>query len=336
MSDHHSRTVDASLLLFDDAAAAAADLAERLRDAVRSLGRRGAVLGLSGGVDSSVVAALAVQALGRERVLAVLMPERESSVDTLPLSRAVADALEIDYVVEDITAPLEALGAYERRDEAIRTVIPEYGPGWVSKLVLPSLLESRGYRLTSLVARAPDGEERTVRLPPEAYRQVVAATNFKQRVRKMLEYYHADRRHFAVLGTPNRLEFDQGFFVKQGDGAADVKPIAHLFKSQVYQLAAVLGLPDEVRSRPSTTDTFPMEQSQEEFYFSLPLEPLDLCLYALDHGLSAAEVGPAIGLDPEQVERVFDDIAAKRRVASYLHAAPLTCSPHDDDETADA
>ena len=332
MPGHDRSALDASVLLFDDVSAAASELADRLGDAVRQLNRRGAVLGLSGGVDSSVVAALAVQALGRDRVLAVLMPERESSADTLPLSRAVADALEIDYVVEDVTAPLVALGAYERRDEAIRSVIPEYGPGWVAKLVLPSLLESRGYRLTSLVARAPDGDERTVRLPPEAYRQVVAATNFKQRVRKMLEYYHADRRHFAVLGTPNRLEFDQGFFVKQGDGAADVKPIAHLFKTQVYQLAAALGLPDAVRTRPPTTDTFPMPQSQEEFYFSLPLEPLDLCLYALDRGLSAADVAPALGLDEEQVERVFDDIAAKRRGARYLHAAPLTCVPSGDGE----
>ena len=79
---------------------------------------------------------------------------------------------------------------------------------------------------------------------------MVAAANFKQRVRKMMEYYYADLLQYAVAGTPNRLEYDQGFFVKNGDGAADVKPIAHLYKSQVYQLAAYLGVPEEIRRRP--------------------------------------------------------------------------------------
>ena len=172
------------------------------------------------------------------------------------------------------------------------------------------------------MALSPDGRTFKERLPLEDYLQVVAATNFKQRTRKMLEYYHADRLNYCVLGTPNRLEYDQGFFVKNGDGAADVKPIAHLYKSQVYQLAEALGVPEEIRSRPPTTDTYSMPQSQEEFYFSLPYDEMDLCLYAVDHGVGAAEVAASLGLTPEQVERVFKDIAGKRRVSAYLHAAP--------------
>ena len=160
-----------------------------------------------------------------------------------------------------------------------------------------------------------------MRLTPAAYLQIVAATNYKQRVRKMIEYYHADRLNYAVAGTPNRLEYDQGFFVKQGDGAADVKPIAHLYKTQVYQLAAHLGVPEEIRRRPPTTDTFSMPQTQEEFYFALPYDRMDLCLYALNHGIAAAEVAPLVELTPEQVERVFKDIDAKRRATRYLHAA---------------
>ena len=134
-------------------------------------------------------------------------------------------------------------------------------------------------------------------MPPAAYLQIVAATNFKQRVRKMMEYYHADRLNYAVAGTPNRLEYDQGFFVKLGDGAADVKPIAHLYKTQVYALAEYLGVPEEIRRRPPTTDTFSLPQTQEEFYFALPYAKMDLCLYGHNHGVPAAEVAAAAGSD---------------------------------------
>jgi len=175
--------------------------------------------------------------------------------------------------------------------------------------------------------RSPDGEQLAARLSPAAYLEVVAATSFKQRTRKMLEYFHADRLVYAVAGTPNRLEYDQGFFVKNGDGAADVKPIAHLYKTQVYELAAALGVPDEIRTRPPTTDTYSLPQSQEEFYFSLPYDMMDACLYARDHGVSAAEAAVAIGRTAEQIERVYRDIDAKRAAARYLHAGPLTLAP---------
>jgi NAD+ synthase len=202
-------------------------------------------------------------------------------------------------------------------------VVPEYGPGWKCKLVLPSILDSDRLNITRLTVQNPDGEVETVRLPLAAYLQMVAATNYKQRIRKMTEYYHADRLNYAVSGTPNRLEYDQGFFVKQGDGSADFKPIAHLYKTQVYQLARYLGVPEEICLRPPTTDTFSMPQTQEEFYFALPYDRMDLCLYAANHGVPAAEVAPVVGITVDQVERVFKDIDAKRRATKYLHMRPL-------------
>ena len=207
--------------------------------------------------------------------------------------------------------------------------MPEYGDGWRCKIVLPDQITHPNYAIYSIVVRAPAGEERRVRLPLDAYLGIVASTNFKQRVRKMMEYYYADRLRYAVAGTANLLEHDQGFFVKLGDGAADVKPIAHLYKSQVYQLAEFLGVPEEIRQRKPTTDTYPLEQSQEEFYFGLSLEQTDLCVYARDHGIAAAEAAPVVGLTAEQVARSFDVIDSKREAARYLHAPALLAGPED-------
>jgi NAD+ synthase len=310
-----------------DAARSVDQITATLRlQVLRELRRKGAVIGLSGGVDSSVVAALSVRALGKERVLGLLMPERESSEDSLKLGHQVADHLGIPMLVEDITEVLDACGCYRKRDEMIRSVIPEYDSSYKCKIVLPDL-GTNAYRIFSVVAQAPDGAHVRARLTPEAYLGIVAATNFKQRVRKMMEYYHADRLQYAVMGTPNRLEYDQGFFVKNGDGAADAKPIAHLYKTQVYQLAEYLGIPEEIRTRPPTTDTYPLMQSQEEFYFSLPYEQMDLCLYGRNQGISAAEVAGAMGLTQEQVERVYSDIEHKRRTTRYQHAKPLLIEP---------
>jgi NAD+ synthase len=307
-----------------DAAAETARITEGIRRQVfETLRRKGVVLGLSGGIDSSVCAALGAAALGAGRVLGIFMPEADSDPDSLRLGRLLAEHLGVETVLEDISGILEAAGCYRRRDEAIRTVFPEFGAGWKSKIVLPGVLDGDSYRVFSLVVQSPDGRTEKKRLPLGAYQAIVAATNFKQRVRKMIEYHHADRLRYAVLGTPNLLEYDQGFFVKQGDGAADLKPIAHLYKTQVYQLAEHLGVPDEIRRRPPTTDTYSLAQSQEEFFFSLPYDRMDACLWAYNHGVGAEETAAAVGLLPEQVERVFRDLQSKRKAAEYLKLPPL-------------
>lgn len=301
---------------------------ERIEQGIRrivcdQLRRKGVVLGLSGGIDSSVTSALCAGALGSERVLGLMMPEAESSGESKELALELAAAFSIATIEEDITPLLEASGCYARRDAAIRRVIPEYGAGWKSKIILPDMLSRDRYAVFSIVARSPEGREYRVRLTAEASLEIVAATNFKQRARKLQEYYHADRVQYAVAGTPNRLEYDQGFFVKLGDGAADLKPIAHLYKSQVYQLAEYLGVPETIRKRPPTTDTYSLAQSQEEFYFSISLEKMDLCLYGKDHQVPEEEVAAAIGLDADQVARVYHQIDSRRRVAEYLHCPPL-------------
>ena len=314
----------ASTLDLDPAEACGEIEAAIRRQMLKQLRRRGVVLGLSGGVDSSVVASLCVRALGADRVFALFMPEEDSAPESLQLGQVVASRLGVASTTEPITPILIAAGCYRRRDDAIRSVVPEYCEGWKSKLVIGG---GSRYSFSTIVAQSPDGVLKSARLTHQAYLGVVSATSFKQRTRKMLEYYHADRLNYAVAGTPNRVEYDQGFFVKFGDGAADLKPIAHLYKRQVYQLAEWLGVPENIRLRPPTTDTYSLQQSQEEFYFSLPLHVMDLCLFGKDHGIAAAEVASAAGLLQDVVERVYTNIDAKRRAAEYLHQPPLLVTP---------
>jgi NAD+ synthase len=311
-----------------DAAATVAEIEQVLREQVLgTLHRRGAVIGLSGGIDSSVVTTLCARALGRERVLALLMPERDAGDAGLALGRALGAHLGVATLVEDIGPVLEAAGCYERQTAAIRMVFPEYDDGYRCKVALPPLLDGERLNVSQLIIETPSGERKTARLPLQPYLQLIAATNFKQRTRTMMEYHHADRLNYAVAGTPNRLEYDQGFFVKQGDGAADFKPIAHLYKTQVYQLAEFLGVPEEIRHRPPTTGTFSLPQTQEEFFFGLPYGQMDLCLYGRNHGVPAAEVAGATALTTAQVERVYRDIDQKRRTTRPLHLGPLLVRP---------
>lgn len=317
-------SLSATDLLRIDPAAETQNIAAAIRDIVLTRFRRkGAIVAVSGGIDSSVVAALCVKALGPENVIALFLPETDSSGESLRLGKMLAEQLGVRSFEENISSTLEAAGCYRRRDEAIRSVVPEFAEGYKSKIVLPNMIAADTYAIFSLVVQSPAGDIKKVRLPLDAYLSIVAASNFKQRTRKMMEYYYADCYHYAVAGTPNRLEYDQGFFVKNGDGAADFKPIAHLYKSQVYQLADYLGVPEEIRRRPPTTDTYSLEQSQEEFYFSMPLTKMDLFLYGKDHGIPPAELASCAGSTEEQVRRVYQMIESKRRVARYLREEPV-------------
>lgn len=295
----------------------------RMREILaRDLSRRGFVIAMSGGIDSSVCAALAVRAVGKDRVYGLMLPERDSSGFSTARGRLLAEHLGIKYEVFDIGPTLAAIGCYSWRDDAIRRVFPEYGEGWKNKIVIRGGLEGRLNHF-QLVVQAPNGEIKQQRLGLREYLQIVAATNFKQRIRKTVEYFHADRLNYAVIGTPNRLEYDQGFFVKNGDGSADIKPIAHLYKTQVYALARHMKLPEDICNATPTTDTYSLAQGQDEFYFALPYQKMDLALWAYNNGRSPAELASVIGISEEQAQHVFRDIKAKRRATKYLHLRPL-------------
>jgi NAD+ synthase len=290
----------------------------------QTLRRQGAIVGISGGIDSSVVLALCAKAFGPQRVVGVLLPERESSPDSVVLAQKVARQYGVQTVTEDITAALEGLGCYQRRDEAIARLFPEYAPGWKAKIVLPgNLLEQKTLNVFRLTVISPDGREFGKRLPLREYYQVVAASNFKQRTRMVMLYYQAELRNYAVIGTANKNEHDLGFFVKYGDGGVDVSPIVHLFKTQVFQLARYLGVPEEIQKRVPTTDTYSAESTQEEFFFRIPFDVLDVVWSGYERGVSSEELAEALALSTGQVERVIADIIRKQRTTAYLRTPPV-------------
>lgn len=304
---------------------------ERISDFMRSsvvklLQRRGVVVGISGGIDSSVVLALCARAFGANRTVALIMPEKESSPDSEELAQLVAHHYGIDPITEDITPTLESLGCYSKRDLSIKRIFPEYdaNAGYKVKIVLPgSLLEENTLNFFSLLVVDPDGNEEKKRLPRREFLEIVAASNFKQRTRMTVLNYYGEINHFAVIGTANRDEHDLGFFVKYGDGGVDVMPIAHLFKTQVYQLAKALDVPAEILSRSPTTDTYSADATQEEFFFRLPFILLDAIWLGSELGLSDADLAEKLNLQAEQVRRVLDDIRRKHRTTTYLRTPPL-------------
>ncbi|WP_432741272.1 NAD(+) synthase [Methylobacter sp. G7] len=307
-----------------DETAEIAKIAERLRELLRShLHRRGLIVAISGGVDSAVCAALAVQAVGCERVFGLLLPERDSASESTLRGRMVAKQLGIAHEEFDIAPTLEALGCYRWRDQAIRAVFPAYTDDWKNKIVIAGG-QTGHFNYFKLVVQSPEGQLFEERLDSKNYLQIVAATNFKQRVRKTLEYFHADRLNYAVIGTPNRLEYDQGFFVKNGDGSSDLKPIAHLYKTQVYALARHLKLPDAICNAPPTTDTYSMTQGQDEFYFALPYDKMDVALLAYNNGETTAKLAGELGIGLDQAEFVYRDIEAKRKATAMLHWPGIT------------
>ena len=299
-------------------------ICEFMRDGLRKrLKRRGFVVAVSGGIDSTVSSALAVRALGKEKVYCLRLPEKESSQETGDRSTKLIDHMGVAFETHNIAATLDAIGCYSQRDSAIKNIFPDYSDGWKNKIVLRGGLEGQ-YNHYVLVVQNTEGELLEKRLPINEYLKIVASTNYKQRIRKTIEYFHADRLNYAVVGTPNRLEYDQGFFVKNGDGAADIKPIAHLYKTQVYGMAKHLGLPDDVCDAIPTTDTYSLSQGQDEFYFALPYQQMDVALWAKNNNISVSELATYLDVTEKQAQYVYNDIDTKRKTTKYLHEYAIT------------
>ena len=315
------------ILVIDDIETECNRIVNGLRENVfHRLHRIGGVIGISGGIDSSVSMALAAKALGTENLLGIMLPEKESSADSARFAQKLADKFGVKAITENITGALQGFECYVRRDEAVKKVLPEYdSTHHKMKIGISSSgLYTNLPPLFSLTIIDGKGTEQSKRLPPNELRQIEAASNFKQRCRMAMLYYHAERLHYAVIGTPNKHEVEQGFFVKNGDGGADVMPISHLYKTQVYQLAHYLGIPQEIINRTPTSDTYSAEQTQEEFFFQLPFQQMDLLWYAFKNNYDPHEVGSVMGITADDVEKVFGGFERKIKTTDYLRMPPLS------------
>ncbi|OGP57829.1 MAG: NAD(+) synthase [Deltaproteobacteria bacterium RBG_13_52_11b] len=296
-----------------------------IKEQMLSMHREGIVIGLSGGVDSALCAALSVRVIGKDRVLGLLLPDRESSPQSAELAAKHANQLGIKTMTVDITPVLEAFGTYEKRDAVAKAIYPEFGAGHKLKITLPSdILNKDSLNFFTLTTVDPNEVTKSTRLNNEQARGIIAATCTKHRIRMMAQYYFAEKSNYLVCGTTNRSEAVQGLFVKYGDGGVDIEPIAHLYKNQVFQLAEYLGIIKEILERLPAPDTYSAPVTDEEWYFRMPLKQLDLLLYAWENRVDISEVCRVMELTEEQVKRVFRDFTNKYNATRHLIRMPPT------------
>ena len=314
------------ILKIKDMEALVDKITSKIRDDVQVRHQRfGGVIGLSGGIDSSVCMTLAAKALGPDKILGVVMPEKDSSAESEELARELAGKFGVKVIKEVITGALDGFGCYARRDQAVKEIIPEYDPA-THKMKIGIKHEGKGSKLPPLFHLTvvnPDGSEIVKRLPSRQMRTIIAASNFKQRSRMSFVYYHAENLHYAVIGTPNKHEVEQGFFVKYGDGGGDVFPIGKLYKTQVYQVAEYMGVPQGIIDRTPTTDTYSAEQTQEEFFYEFPHDVMDLLWYAYENRYDPSEVGNVMGMTAEEIERNYRNFERRTATTDYLRTPPI-------------
>jgi len=293
------------------------------RMTLKDFKRKGAVIGLSGGIDSAVVAELCVRAFGRDKVLGLLLPERESNPISLEFGSKQAEKMGIEAIEVDITEFLDCLRVYERRDAVIKTIFPEFDETYKFHISLPqNLLEKDRLNYHTITIENRSGERQQKRISGTDWLAISACQNMKQRIRMTQLYYYAEKNNYIVAGTTNKPEVIQGFYVKFGDGGVDIEPIAHLYKTHVYELAKEMGVIDEIIKRPPSPDTYSLPVTDKEFYFCIDYELLDCLLYAFENNVPHDEISKELGLEEEQIQRGFRDFKAKERATWHLRQMP--------------
>jgi NAD+ synthase len=296
-----------------------------IRDQMQFMHRKGIVIGLSGGIDSALSAALSVKAIGKEKVLALLLPDKESSPQSAEFASKHSKLLGIETMTVEITPVLEAFGTYEKRDAVAKAIYPEFGEGHKLKITLPSdILNKDSYNFFNLTVVDPQGITKTSRLNNDQAQGIIAATCTKHRTRMMTQYYYSEKNNYLVCGTTNKSEAIQGLFVKYGDGGVDIEPIAHLYKNQVFQLAEYMGVIPEIINRAPCPDTYSAPVTDEEWYFRMPFKQLDLLLYAWENKVDISEVCRVMELAEEQIKRAFRDFTSKHKTTEHLRQFPPT------------
>jgi NAD+ synthase len=254
-----------------------------IREQVDYFQRTGVVLGMSGGIDSAVVGTLAARALGADKVLALLLPERDSSPDSKGDALLEIERLGIACREITISPILEALGIYH--------LLPIHDLGGSNKIIA-ELVRLEYKRQAKSLGETPfsAGLLGTRNFSRNQKRIDIgnAYARAKHRARMITLYFIADQENRLVLGTTNKSENMSGFVVKYGDNAADIEPILPLYKTQVRQLAAYLEVSQKIIDKPPTPDLMP--GVVDELALGIDYATLDQILEALELGHSVQSI----------------------------------------------
>ncbi len=287
--------------------------------------RKGVTVGLSGGIDSACIAAVAVHAVGKEKVIGLVLPESESNPISSEYAIKHAQALGIEHRQIDITPTVDSVVMYKWRDEYLQKLIPEYKSGYKYNITLPTdLLARASFSFYRLQVQMPDGEIKNKRLNLDEFRAITSFANIKIRARMLHLYAEAERRNLLVAGTTNRTEFILGDFCKYGDGGTDIEPFTHLYKNQIYQLSDYLEVIPEIIDRQPSPDTFSLPVSDQEFFFRISFDKLDYLLFAWEHAVPTNDAAKVLDLSEDAVGRAYKDFDSKYRATSHLREVPNT------------
>ena len=300
-------------------------LSEFIVGQMNAFRKKGVIVGLSGGIDSACIAAVTVHAIGKEKVIGLVLPESESNPISSEYAIKHAQALGIEHRQINITSTVDSIVKYKWRDEFLQKMIPEYKPGYKYNITLPTdLLERASFSFYRLQVQMPDGELKSKRLNLDEFLTITSFANIKIRSRMLHLYAEAEKRNLLVVGTTNRTEFLLGDFCKYGDGGTDIEPFTHLYKNQIYQLSDYLEVIPEIVDRQPSPDTFSLPVSDQEFFFRISFDKLDHLLYAWEHEVPTNVAAKVLDLSEDAVGRAYKDFASKYRATAHLRELPHT------------
>ena len=291
--------------------------------------KRGIVVGISGGIDSAISAKLCCNAVGKENVLGIILPEKESNPQSQEFAKKYCEKLGIKYEIEDITSILDSSEIYQIREKIVKKYFPDYNQSCKYRIVFSENFDSDGLSIPYLEVNDGNNQIHKIKLSLNDYFTITAATNIKHRIRMTRLYFHTEKNNFLVCGTTNKAEFQLGYFVKYGDGGVDIEPLANLYKTQIYQLGRYLDIPNEIIERKASPDTWSFDVSDQEFFYSLPYEMVDLMLFAKEKSVTLNDICSTLDLKEERVKRILNSLERKWKASKTLRVFPPSWNNKD-------